>query len=417
MSLQHQAPMAAPARGKRLESSHYLYIAVIVAVVLGAVVGILFPEVGKSLKPLGDGFIKLIKMMIAPVIFCTIVLGIGSIAKAATVGKVGGLALLYFVIMSTFALAIGLVVGNLIHPGEGLKLTPYDPNKKAATDSTVDFLLGIIPGDIPVLPTLLVAILVGFAVQKMGTQGTPILNAIGHAQKLVFRILVMIMWLAPVGAFGAIAAVVGATGVKAIVSMLTLMVAFYLTCILFIVLVLGSLLRVVSGVNIFSLMKYLGREYLLIFSTSSSEAALPRLIAKMEHLGVSKPVVGVTVPTGYSFNLDGTAIYLTMASLFVANAMNMPLNLGEQISLLVFMIIASKGAAGVTGAGLATLGMIGAGIGLGILFGNYYVGALRNPSAAKTQQTNLFIGMALTEALGIFAFVIALLILFNAPSL
>ncbi|MBO9705604.1 MAG: cation:dicarboxylase symporter family transporter, partial [Arthrobacter sp.] len=240
-------------------------------------------------------------------------------------------------------------------PGEGLKLTPYDPNKKAATDSTVDFLLGIIPGDIPVLPTLLVAILVGFAVQKMGTQGTPILNAIGHAQKLVFRILVMIMWLAPVGAFGAIAAVVGATGVKAIVSMLTLMVAFYLTCILFIVLVLGSLLRVVSGVNIFSLMKYLGREYLLIFSTSSSEAALPRLIAKMEHLGVSKPVVGVTVPTGYSFNLDGTAIYLTMASLFVANAMNMPLNLGEQISLLVFMIIASKGAAGVTGAGLATL--------------------------------------------------------------
>ncbi|MEZ2371773.1 cation:dicarboxylate symporter family transporter [Arthrobacter sp. RCC_34] len=355
MSLQHQAPMAAPARGKRLESSHYLYIAVIVAVVLGAVVGILFPEVGKSLKPLGDGFIKLIKMMIAPVIFCTIVLGIGSIAKAATVGKVGGLALLYFVIMSTFALAIGLVVGNLIHPGEGLKLTPYDPNKKAATDSTVDFLLGIIPGDIPVLPTLLVAILVGFAVQKMGTQGTPILNAIGHAQKLVFRILVMIMWLAPVGAFGAIAAVVGATGVKAIVSMLTLMVAFYLTCILFIVLVLGSLLRVVSGVNIFSLMKYLGREYLLIFSTSSSEAALPRLIAKMEHLGVSKPVVGVTVPTGYSFNLDGTAIYLTMASLFVANAMNMPLNLGEQISLLVFMIIASKGAAGVTGAGLATL--------------------------------------------------------------
>lgn len=355
MSLQHQAPMAAPARGKRLESSHYLYIAVIVAVVLGAVVGILFPEVGKSLKPLGDGFIKLIKMMIAPVIFCTIVLGIGSIAKAATVGKVGGLALLYFVIMSTFALAIGLVVGNLIHPGEGLKLTPYDPNKKAATDSTVDFLLGIIPGDIPVLPTLLVAILVGFAVQKMGTQGTPILNAIGHAQKLVFRILVMIMWLAPVGAFGAIAAVVGATGVKAIVSMLTLMVAFYLTCILFIVLVLGSLLRVVSGVNIFSLMKYLGREYLLIFSTSSSEAALPRLIAKMEHLGVSKPVVGVTVPTGYSFNLDGTAIYLTMASLFVANAMNMPLNLGEQISLLIFMIIASKGAAGVTGAGLATL--------------------------------------------------------------
>ena len=240
-------------------------------------------------------------------------LGIGSIAKAATVGKVGGLALGYFMVMSTFALAIGLVVGNLIHPGEGLKLAPYDPNKKAATDSTVDFLLGIIPGDIPVLPTLLAAILVGFALQKMGPQGAPILKAVGYGQALVFRILIMIMWLAPVGAFGAIAAVVGATGFQAIVSMFTLMVAFYITCALFIVVILGGLLKVVAGVNIFKLMKYLAREYLLIFSTSSSEAALPRLIAKMEHLGVSKPVVGVTVPTGYSFNLDGTAIYLTMA--------------------------------------------------------------------------------------------------------
>jgi aerobic C4-dicarboxylate transport protein len=340
---------------KGLDKSHYLYIAVIVAVILGAVVGLLFPEVGKSLKPLGDGFIKLIKMMIAPIIFCTIVLGIGSIAKAATVGKVGGLALGYFVVMSTFALAIGLVVGNIIHPGEGLKLTPYDPNKKAATDSTVDFLLGIIPSDVPVLPTLLAAILVGFALQKMGTQGAPILKAISHGQALVFRILIMIMWLAPVGAFGAIAAVVGATGFQAIVSMFTLMIAFYITCALFIVVILGGILQVVSGVNIFKLMKYLAREYLLIFSTSSSEAALPRLIAKMEHLGVSKPVVGVTVPTGYSFNLDGTAIYLTMASLFVANAMGTPLDLGAQISLLIFMIIASKGAAGVTGAGLATL--------------------------------------------------------------
>jgi aerobic C4-dicarboxylate transport protein len=348
---------AAPATGARkgLDKSHYLYIAVIAAVVLGALVGLAFPEVGKSLKPLGDGFIKLIKMMIAPVIFCTIVLGIGSIAKAATVGKVGGLALGYFVLMSTFALGIGLVVGNLIHPGDGLKLAPYDPNKKAEVDSTVSFLLGIIPGDIPVLPTLFAAILVGFALQKMGKQGEPILKAVGHGQTLVFRILIMIMWLAPVGAFGAIAAVVGATGPAAILSMFTLMAAFYITCALFIVVILGGLLQTVAGVNIFKLMKYLAREYLLIFSTSSSEAALPRLIAKLEHLGVSKPVVGVTVPTGYSFNLDGTAIYLTMASLFVANAMGTPLDLGAQISLLVFMIIASKGAAGVTGAGLATL--------------------------------------------------------------
>jgi aerobic C4-dicarboxylate transport protein len=350
-----ESPAPAKAGRKGLDKSHYLYIAVIAAVILGALVGLLFPEVGKNLKPLGDGFIKLIKMMIAPIIFCTIVLGIGSIAKAATVGKVGGLALGYFIVMSTFALAIGLVVGNIIHPGEGLKLAPYDPNKKAATDSTVDFLLGIIPSDIPVLPTLFAAILVGFALQKMGTQGAPILKAIGYAQVLVFRILVMIMWLAPVGAFGAIAAVVGATGFQAIVSMFTLMVAFYITCALFIVVILGGLLQVVAGVNIFKLMRYLAREYLLIFSTSSSEAALPRLIAKMEHLGVSKPVVGVTVPTGYSFNLDGTAIYLTMASLFVANAMGTPLDLGAQISLLIFMIIASKGAAGVTGAGLATL--------------------------------------------------------------
>jgi aerobic C4-dicarboxylate transport protein len=257
--------------------------------------------------------------------------------------------------MSTFALGIGLVVGNLIHPGDGLKLAPYDPNKKAEVDSTVAFLLGIIPGDIPVLPTLFAAILVGFALQKMGKQGEPILKAVGHGQTLVFRILIMIMWLAPVGAFGAIAAVVGATGPAAILSMFTLMAAFYITCALFIVVILGGLLQTVAGVNIFKLMKYLAREYLLIFSTSSSEAALPRLIAKLEHLGVSKPVVGVTVPTGYSFNLDGTAIYLTMASLFVANAMGTPLDLGAQISLLVFMIIASKGAAGVTGAGLATL--------------------------------------------------------------
>jgi aerobic C4-dicarboxylate transport protein len=206
-----------------------------------------------------------------------------------------------------------------------------------------------------VLQTLLVALLVGFAVQAMGSAGQPILTGVGHLQRLVFRILSMIMWVAPVGAFGAIAAVVGATGVDALTSLAVIMLGFYATCFLFVVVVLGTLLRVVSGMNLFSLLRYLGREFLLIVSTSSSESALPRLIAKMEHLGVSKPVVGITVPTGYSFNLDGTAIYLTMASLFIAEALGDPLSLGEQISLLVFMIIASKGAAGVTGAGLATL--------------------------------------------------------------
>jgi aerobic C4-dicarboxylate transport protein len=345
------------------DRTHFLYIAVIAAVVLGAIVGLVAPDFAQSLKPVGTAFISLIKMMIAPIIFCTIVLGVGSIAKAATVGKVGGLALLYFMVMSTFALGIGLFVGNLIHPGAGLDIqgTSYE-TEPTESHGTVDFLLGIIPTSLlssltegNILQTLFVALIVGFALQKMGPAGQPILRGIGHIQALVFRILIMVMWLAPVGAFGAIAAVVGATGVQAIISMATLMIGFYITCVLFIVVVLGLILKLVTGVNIFKLMRYLGREYLLIFSTSSSEAALPRLIAKMEHLGVSKPVVGVTVPTGYSFNLDGTAIYLTMAALFVATAMGKPLELGEQISLLVFMVIASKGAAGVTGAGLATL--------------------------------------------------------------
>ncbi|MHC6176135.1 cation:dicarboxylate symporter family transporter [Glutamicibacter sp. X7] len=339
---------------RRKDRTHWLYIAVIAAVVLGATLGLVAPEVGKALKPLGTGFVALIKMIIAPVIFCTIVLGIGSIAKAATVGKVGGLAMLYFLAMSTLALGIGLLVGNVIHPGEGLELSPYQSGG-GQENATVAFLLEMIPGDIPVLPTLVLAILVGFALQSMGEAGKPVITAVKNIQLVVFKIMMMIMWIAPIGAFGAIAAVVGATGWAAIGSMAILMGAFYLTCALFITVILGSLLRLVTGLNIFALLKYLAREYLLIFSTSSSESALPRLIAKMEHAGVSKPVVGITVPTGYSFNLDGTAIYLTMAALFVSTAMNMPMNLGEQIGLLVFMIIASKGAAGVTGAGLATL--------------------------------------------------------------
>jgi len=360
-------PSAAPARRK--DRTHWLYIAVIAAVIAGITVGLVAPAVGVALKPLGTAFIALIKMMISPVIFCTIVLGVGSIRQAAKVGKVGGLALGYFLTMSTVALAIGLVVGNVLHPGEGLRLTSdlagAGQEQAAAAEhggSTVDFLLGVIPTTMvsaltggQVLQTLLVALLVGFAVQAMGASGQPILTGVGHLQRLVFRVLAMIMWAAPVGAFGAIAAVVGATGVDALKALGVIMAGFYATCLLFVVVVLGTLLRVVSGMNIFSLLKYLGREFLLIVSTSSSESALPRLIAKMEHLGVSKPVVGITVPTGYSFNLDGTAIYLTMASLFIASAMGDPLSVGEQISLLVFMIIASKGAAGVTGAGLATL--------------------------------------------------------------
>ncbi|HJT96127.1 MAG TPA: cation:dicarboxylase symporter family transporter [Mycobacterium sp.] len=360
-------PDAAPPR--RRDRTHWLYIAVIVAVFAGVAVGILAPDVGKSVGVLGTMFVGLIKMMIAPVIFCTIVLGIGSVRKAATVGKVGGLAFVYFLVMSTFALAIGLVVGNLIHPGSGMQLSETTASKGAElaekaheSGGLMDFVQGIIPDTLlssltagSVLQALFVALLVGFALQAMGSAGEPILRGIEHLQKLVFKVLVMILWLAPIGAFGAIANVVGQTGWSAVTQLLTLMLAFYITCIVFVFGVLGSMLRAVSGISIFKLVRYLAREYLLIFSTSSSESALPRLIAKMEHLGVDRSTVGVVVPTGYSFNLDGTAIYLTMASLFIADAMGSPLSVGQQIGLLVFMIVASKGAAGVTGAGLATL--------------------------------------------------------------
>jgi aerobic C4-dicarboxylate transport protein len=351
----------------RNDRTHFLYIAVIVAVFLGIGVGFLFPDFAIQLKDVGTGFVNLIKMMISPVIFCTLVLGIGSVRQAASVGRVGGLALVYFLVMSTVALAIGLVVGNLAQPGSGLHLTDKlraagQKQAAGAHASTSDFVLGIIPKSLlssltegQVLQTVLVALLVGFALQAMGAKGQPILIGIGHIQRLVFKVLSMIMWAAPIGAFGAIAAVVGAAGSTALVSLLKIMVAFYITCLLFVIVVLGTILRAVAGVSIFQLLRYLGREFLLIVSTSSSETALPRLIGKMEHLGVNKSVVGITVPTGYSFNLDGTAIYLTMASLFIAEAMDTPFSLGQQISLLLFMILASKGAAGVTGAGLATL--------------------------------------------------------------
>ncbi|GAA2981883.1 cation:dicarboxylate symporter family transporter [Actinokineospora diospyrosa] len=358
------APPRSPS--PRRDRTHLLYVAVIAAVVLGVAVGLLFPATAKSLAPLGTGFVALVKMMISPIIFCTIVLGVGSVAKASSVGRVGGLALGYFLVMSTVALAVGLLVGNLLHPGDGLQLTDALRSTGEAQakggESTTEFLLGLIPTTLlssltegEVLQTLVVALLVGFALQLMGRSGEPVLRGVGHVQRLVFRILAMIMWAAPVGAFGAIAAVVGATGVGALKSLAVIMLGFYATCVLFVVVVLGSLLWAVVRLNLFSLLRYLGREFLLILSTSSSEVALPRLIAKMEHLGVSKPVVGIAVPTGYSFNLDGTAIYLTMATLFVANATGAPLSVGEQFSLLAFMIVAAKGAAGVSGAGLATL--------------------------------------------------------------
>ncbi|MFI1353509.1 cation:dicarboxylate symporter family transporter [Streptomyces sp. NPDC020898] len=358
------APAAPPAKRDR---THYLYIAVIAAVAAGIAVGLIAPDFAVELKPIGTGFVNLIKMMISPIIFCTIVLGIGSVRNAAKVGRVGGIALGYFVLMSFIALGIGLVVGNIIEPGTGLALTDAvkdtgQAQVSAEAKDTTEFLLGIIPTTFvsaftggEVLQTLFVALLAGFALQAMGSAGQPVLRGVEHIQRLVFRILGMVMWAAPVGAFGAMAAVTGSAGVDALKQLAVLMLSFYLTCFLFVFIVLGALLKIFTGLNVFSLFKYLGREFLLILSTSSSESALPRLIAKMEHLGVSKPVVGITVPTGYSFNLDGTMIYMTMASLFIADAMGTPMAVSEQIPLLLFLLVASKGAAGVTGAGLATL--------------------------------------------------------------
>jgi aerobic C4-dicarboxylate transport protein len=362
------APQTAPAApAAQRDRTHYLYIAVIGAVILGIAVGLIAPDFAVELKPVGTGFVNLIKMMISPIIFCTIVLGIGSVRKAAKVGAVGGIALGYFLVMSLVALAIGLVVGNILEPGSSLAMT--DAVKDAGQGQVsaealppVDFVLSIIPTTMvsaftegQVLQTLLVALLTGFALQAMGSAGQPVLRGVEHIQRLVFRVLAMVMWAAPLGAFGAIAAVTGSAGLEALKSLAVLMLGFYVTCFLFVFVVLGTLLRVVTGLNILTFLRYLGREFLLILSTSSSESALPRLIAKMEHLGVGKPVVGITVPTGYSFNLDGTMIYMTMASLYIADAMGTPMSIGEQIPLLLFLLVASKGAAGVSGAGLATL--------------------------------------------------------------
>src|SRR6476469_1539943 len=349
---------------KKKVSTHWLYIAVIVAVVAGVAVGLIFGKQAAGLAVTGTAFVNLIKMMIGPIIFCTIVLGIGSVRKASQVGKVGGVALLYFLVMSTFALFLGLLVGNLITPGDALRTAASTATYTVPeVETSGNFLIDIIPTTLvsaltsgSVLEALFVALIVGFAVQALGSKGQPVLNAVTVLQRLVFKILAGIMWLAPIGAFGAIAGVVGNAGWAAIGSLSMFVLVFYLTCVFFIVVILGALLKLTTGFSIFKVLYYLRQEYLLIVATSSSETALPRLIAKMEHLGVSKPVVGIVVPTGYSFNLDGTAMYLTMGSLFISNALGMPLSWSEQLSLLVFMIVASKGAAGVTGAGLAVLG-------------------------------------------------------------
>ena len=346
-----------------------LYIQVLIAIALGVVVGYFFPHLGTAMKPLGDGFIQLIKMMIAPVIFCTVVHGIGSMGDLKKVGRVGIKTLVYFELVSTFALGIGLLVGEVVQPGKGFNIdvAALDPKAvsgyvtRAHEDSFVGHLLAIIPnsffdalarGDL--LQVLLVSILCGFAISRMGALGEKIGGAIDAAGRLFFRIIGMIVRVAPVGAFGAMAFTVGAYGVAALWNLAELVLTFYATAILFVLLVLGTVARV-AGFSILRFIVYIKDELLIVLGTSSSETVLPHMIQKMERLGASKAVVGLVIPTGYSFNLDGTNIYMTLATLFLAQATNTPLGLGQELSILAIAMLTSKGASGVTGAGFVTL--------------------------------------------------------------
>ena len=346
-----------------------LYVQVLLAVALGIFVGYFFPDFGKSLKPLGDGFIKLVKMMIAPIIFCTVVHGIASMGELKKLGRIGFKALLYFEIVSTFALVIGLVVVNVLKPGAGFNIDvrTLDPAvakayaDKAHALSATDFLLNIIPktfldafvsGDL--LPVLFIAIMVAFAISAMGERGKSFLRVIDYGAEMLFGVMGIIVRAAPIGAFGAMGFTVGSYGIGALNKLVALMAGFYLTAGLFVVVVLGAIAWA-SGFSIFRFLGYIKEELLLVLGTSSSETALPGMIRKMENLGCTKSTVGLVIPTGYSFNLDGTNIYMAMAAVFLTQATNTPLDLPHQISLLLVAMLTSKGASGVTGAGFVTL--------------------------------------------------------------
>jgi len=354
-----------------------LYVQVIFAIVVGVLLGHFVPETGTAMKPLGDGFIKLIKMIIAPVIFCTVVIGIAGMENMKKVGKTGGLALLYFEIMSTLALVVGLVIVNVLQPGAGMNVdvTTLDIASIASyttpgkLETVTDFLLHIIPvsmidafakGD--VLQVLLVSVLFGFALHKFGGRGTMVFDLIEKISHVLFAIVGFIMKAAPIGAFGAMAFTIGKYGIGSLLSLGKMMGAFYLTCLFFIFVILGIVARL-HGFSIWKFVKYIKEELLIVLGTSSSESVLPRMIAKMENLGAKKSVVGLVIPTGYSFNLDGTAIYLTMAAVFIAQATNTPMSLMQQVTLLGVLLLTSKGAAGITGSGFivlaATLSAVG----------------------------------------------------------
>lgn len=346
-----------------------LYVQVLLAIILGIAVGYVWPDFGKSLKPLGDGFINLIKMIISPIIFCTVVHGIASMGDLKKLGRIGGKTLLYFEIVSTLALLIGLVVVNVLKPGVGFNIDPatLDPNiaktyvEKSHSLTTVDFLLNLIPktffgafvsGDL--LQVLVVAVLVAFAIAGMGERGKPLLHVIEYGSQVFFGVMKIIVKFAPIGAFGAMGFTIGSYGLGALNKLLALMVGFYATSIIFVVVVLGAIAWF-SGFSIFRFIAYIKEELLLVLGTSSSETALPGMIRKMERLGCQRSTVGLVIPTGYSFNLDGTNIYMTMGAVFLAQATNTPLDLKQQISLLIVAMITSKGASGVTGAGFVTL--------------------------------------------------------------
>jgi aerobic C4-dicarboxylate transport protein len=354
-----------------------LYLQVVIAIVIGVVLGSAAPGAAEAMKPLGDGFIKLIKMMIAPIIFCTVVVGIAGMEDMKKVGKTGGLALLYFEVVSSIALVIGLLIINVVQPGAGMNIDVASLDTKGVAaytkpgqmTSTTEFLLNVIPNTIvdafakgEILQVLLFAVLFGFALHKFGGRGTPVFDFIEKISHVLFTIVGYIMKVAPLGAFGAMAFTIGKYGLGSLLQLGQLMATFYATCLVFIFFVLGAIARF-AGFSIWKFIKYIKEELLIVLGTSSSESVLPRMMTKMENLGARKSVVGLVIPTGYSFNLDGTSIYLTMAAVFIAQATNTPMTLTQQLTLLLVLLLTSKGAAGVTGSGFivlaATLSAVG----------------------------------------------------------
>ncbi len=354
-----------------------LYLQVVTAVIVGVLLGHFYPSLAESMKPLGDAFIKLIKMLIAPIIFCTVVVGIAGMEDMKKVGKTGGLALLYFEVVSSIALVVGLVLVNVLKPGAGMNIDPATLDTKAVAaytgpgkmQGTTEFLLNIIPNTAveafakgEILQVLLIAVLFGFALHRFGGRGTLVFDVIEKGSHVLFTIIGYVMKLAPIGAFGAMAFTIGKYGLGSLFSLGKLMGVFYLTCLLFIFVVLGAIARF-NGFSIWKFVKYIKEELLIVLGTSSSESVLPRMMEKMENLGANKTTVGLVIPTGYSFNLDGTSIYLTMAAVFIAQATNTPMTLTQEITLLAVLLLTSKGAAGVTGSGFivlaATLSAVG----------------------------------------------------------